>query len=230
MGQTQTAKTREALKELWELCSPKCICREESSEAAPCTLIDTSGGLGRGPSGGCGISDRCKVCAFFCKREQIVTQTLSAARHKNVRFRQLLSMCEPVAQLYPTDRMEQGYRQKKHQLNRILSQVFCCKENRLGSMRQVGHLSTLVPKIKSLQFSSGWSLFWSELRKVAKAVNRQPDQHCKMLALILMRLAIPQRCGWREFLTADSELEREVYRHYYLSSSPDQSEVCSESE
>ena len=148
-----TTKTREALKELWVLCSPQCICRDESSPAALCTL-NTGGGLQPG-AGGFSISDRCKVCAFFARHDQIVGETLSAAQHKNLRLRQLLSISGPVAQLYPTDRMEDGYRHKKQQLNHILSQVFCCKENRLGGMRHIGSLSGLVPKIKSVQLTSG---------------------------------------------------------------------------
>ena len=80
-----------------------------------------------------------------------------------------LSISGPLAQLYPTDRMEEGYCYKKKQLNCVLSQVFCCKENRLGSMRHIGSLSALAPKIKSANQTAPNTSSQSQGRK-----RRQP--------------------------------------------------------
>ena len=76
------------------------ICLHELSEVGSC-IFNTSSGLTLA-SIGYSASHLCKVCALFSKHDQIVTQTISAVRHKNI------TCCphESVAQLYPTNRME----------------------------------------------------------------------------------------------------------------------------
>lgn len=65
---------------------------------------------------------------------------------------------------------------------------------------------------------SGWSDFWIEVRKIAKAVNKQQGWRESLAALISLRLALARSLGaeWQNYLTADSPQEREVMEEQFV--------------
>lgn len=52
-------------------------------------------------------------------------------------------------------------------------------------MRTIGKLATTVPRILDVSLeSSGWSDFWTEIRKIAKAVTKQRSREAHVVARV----------------------------------------------
>ena len=74
-------------------------------------------------------------------------------------------------------------------------------------MKNIGDMAEIVPRILCVQLTSGHSDFWTELRKVAKAVVNQYNLECKLAALIAIRKHIPPGNMWSQYLTSDHSRE-----------------------
>jgi len=87
------------------------------------------------------------------------------------------------------------------QVMKLFQQAIHCGDNRANCIRNLGGLALHLPESNwtSVQLSGGWALFWTETRKVAKAVNRQPNNASKDAALSAMRTALGPDVG-REWL------------------------------
>ena len=59
-----------------------------------------------------------------------------------------------------------------------------------------------VPRILCVQLQSSHSQFWTKLRKVAKAINKQTTQECKLATLFAIRKSIPPGNTWSPYLTS----------------------------
>ena len=60
---------------------------------------------------------------------------------------------------------------------------------------------------------SSWSrgtLSWDDLRKVARAVNSQPNQQLKLASIVAIRRKLPPASPWRAFLTSERTADEEA--------------------
>lgn len=69
------------------------------------------------------------------------------------------------------------------------------------AVSQIGQLATFVPNLLCVQITSGRSLFWDQLRKVARSVNGQASMAAKRAVLAAIRNRLPEDSQWRPFLT-----------------------------
>ena len=82
-------------------------------------------------------------------------------------------------------------------------------------MKNIGDMAEIVPRILCVQLTSGHSDFWTELRKVAKAIVKQHNLECKLAALIAIRKHIPPSNTWSQYLVSDhSRQEEEIVRKW----------------
>ena len=117
---------------------------------------------------------------------------------------QIYTLAVPC-QLSPAERV-----QKKTKVKDLLCKIFDCKRNRLQCLKHIGQLAQLLPKLLCVQLVTGHSLFRDELRKVARAVNSQPNQQSKLAAIVAIRRKLPPACPWRAFLTSERTADEEA--------------------
>ena len=136
----------------------------------------------------------CSVCDVFSRHLGLCTLMASAFK---ARMTQLLVSSTALHQIYtlavpcqlsPAERV-----QRKTKVKDLLCKIFDCKRNRLQCMKHIGQLAQLLPKLLCVQLVTGHSLFWDELRKVARAVNSQPNQQSKLAAIVAIRRNFLQR-------------------------------------
>ena len=186
------------------MCSDRCICRDQD-----CAIRSNTTALEGDPSPPC-QSRSCEVCdAFKTQPLNIYTNTLES---KNARLNQLLRCCKAVNALYHLAKYagsasleEAGHRKKEVQ--NVLCKLVLCSENRLNCMKNIGEMAEEVPGVLCVQLKSGHSEFWTELRKVAKAINKQATLECKLAALIVIRKSIPPSNLWASYLTSSHQQE-----------------------
>ena len=115
---------------------------------------------------------------------------------KNSSMTQLLASSTALHQIYtlavPCQLSQAERVQRKTKVKDLLCKIFECKRNRLQCMmKNIGQLAQLLPKLLCVQLVTGHSLFWDELRKVARAVNSQPNQQSKLAAIVAIRRKLP---------------------------------------
>ena len=104
--------------------------------------------------------------------------------------------------------------QRKTKAKDLLCKIFDCKRNRLQCMKHIGQLAQLLPKLLCVQLVTGHSLFWDELRKVARAVNSQPNQQSKLAAIVAIQRKRPPASPWRAFLTERTADEEAIIQRF----------------
>ena len=181
------------------MCSDCCICTEDT-----CSIRSNTTPVGRDPAAPC-QSRNCEVCSVF--KTQPHNFYRKSLESKNARLNQLLCSCRAVNELYrltkfsATASVQETARRKK-EVQDLLRQLVLCSENRLNCMKNIAEMAEQVPRILCVQLQSGHSQFWTEVRKVAKAINKQATQECKLAALIAIRKSIPPGNTWSQYLTS----------------------------
>lgn len=100
----------------------------------------------------------------------------------------------------------------------LLSTLLAVKANKVSCLVNVGRLLEFAPALAGLQLQSGWSEFWNEMRKVAKAVTKQESWQASYAALFALRVRLRADAGqdWLRLLTSGNQQEQEVTRRYFL--------------
>jgi len=188
--------TRHHLECLWQVLRDDCSCGPQD-----CSLKD--GGTVENMECQAGRA-QCRICAFLRCHSTVREDALAIATDKNRRLAILLDLAPLVAGLFPRESAATGAAEKTKVLVSSLCQLLSCKESRLGCIRQLGNLVTLAPRLQSAQLESGWGDFWDQMRKIAKAVNRQASHECQLVALLAVRLVLgprlPQDSTWPYYL------------------------------
>ena len=80
----------------------------------------------------------------------------------------------------------------------LFGEMLHCRANRVNAILNVGRMIAILPQWKTVQLSKWWSQFWPEARKVAKAVNKQPSEESRHIALRALRHKARQTAnrGW----------------------------------
>ena len=60
----------------------------------------------------------------------------------------------------------------------------------MNGVFNVGALVTMFPAWGRVKMSSGWGKFWEEMRKIAKALKKQPSDEARRVALCAIRTAL----------------------------------------
>ena len=167
----------------------------------------------------CAETTTCSVCDVFSLHLGLCALMAGAHSSKNSRMNQLLASSTALHQIYslampcqlsPAERV-----QRKTKVKDLLCKIFDCKRNRLQCMKHIGQLAQLLPKLLCVQLVTGHSLFWDELRKVARAVNSQPNQQSKLAAIVAIRRKLPPASPWRAFLTSERTADEEAIIHRF---------------
>ena len=83
-----------------------------------------------------------------------------------------------------------------------------CRTDKLNSILSVGYLAHTVPRVSQVHLTSGWSLFWREMRKFGNALRHQPNRPAQIAVLQFMRATcVPPGSKWAYFLTLEEELQ-----------------------
>ena len=88
----------------------------------------------------------------------------------------------------------------KKEVEDLLCKPVLSSENRLKCMKNIGEMAEQEPRILCVQLQSGHSQFWFKLRKVAKAINKQTTQECKLATHSQEHsswkyvVAVPEKC------------------------------------
>jgi hypothetical protein len=86
----------------------------------------------------------------------------------------------------------------------VLGRTVFCQANRVNCMLNAGKLTRLLPAWGDVQLSGGWSQFWGEARKVAKALVKQPNRECVSHALVCIQQSlhpeVEEQRGWHALL------------------------------
>ena len=85
-----------------------------------------------------------------------------------------------------------------------------CRENQLNCLRNIGRLAMIVPKLLTLRLQPGFVEFWTEMHKVAKAVNKQVDREYKLADLVSLRQQRPPSSAWAPFLCSEDSQAEEL--------------------
>ena len=88
-----------------------------------------------------------------------------------------------------------------------MCQLVLCNKNKLNCLKNIGEMAETVPRILCVQLTSGHSEFWTELRKVAKAIVKQPGLESRLAALIAIRKSIPPGNTWSQYLVSRHQKE-----------------------
>ena len=193
-GQRET-ELRQKLTALFAICGDRCNCQQG------CRLKE-GGFLEQSP---CANSEDCTVCRVFVRHLDLMKLLGRASLSKGDLFSQRLASSVAIHQIYalavtrdlpPAERPP-----RKHAVKELLCELLDCQRNRLQCLKQIGELGKLIPKLLCVQIASGRSLFWDQLRKVAKTVNAQQSREAKVVALECIRSRLPRDSPWRPFLT-----------------------------
>ena len=211
----QMAATRSALQDIWSISKPDCTCLAagslESSDGTPSEICPfrTSDGSGRqiDPTATTCRATTCGVCEFFTKRyRDIVDLSASAGLDKASRFRALLTIASHLVPIVRCDTLATVDGQQR--LKSILERVLSCRTDKLNSILSVGYLAHTVPRVSQVHLTSGWSLFWREMRKFGNALRHQPNRPAQIAVLQFMRATcVPPGSKWAYFLTLEEELQ-----------------------
>lgn len=212
-GSRQTTVNR-CLRELFVLCRQICTCAQGS-----CALYSNSDWFApEVRQSKCAHADRCVVCRLFEQHREFEALYLSMLPTKNARLNQLLRCSSVVYDLYELavpESSSETERERKTQVKELLCQLLDCGENRLNCLRNVGGLIKILPRLQCVQFKSGFSDFWTEMRKVATAVIHQTTRQCKLAAVLAFRRKLPPDSTWAFFLsTGSTEEEADILRQW----------------
>ena len=195
-GQRET-ELRQKLTALFAICGDRCTCQPEA-----CPLKRGEFPLDQPP---CGNSEHCRLCGVFVSDLDLVKLLGRASLSKGDLFSQRLASFVAIHQIYamavPRELPPAERGPRKRQVKSLLCELLDCQRNRLQCLKQIGELGKLIPQLLCVQIASGRSLFWEQLRKVAKTVNAQASREAKRAALDCMRGRLPQDSRWRPFLT-----------------------------
>ena len=180
------------------MCSHRCIC-----SATDCGIRSGTRQVVGDSTPICQTSN-CDVCQGFKKQPQNLYG--KSLQSKNARINQLLCCCPAISDLchlakQTTSLSTEEVARHKKEVKVILWGLVVSGENKLNCMKNIGEMAEVAPKILCVQLVSGYSEFWTELRKIAKAINKQPNLECKIAALTYMRMHIPPQNPWWFYLT-----------------------------
>lgn len=186
------------------------LCRHQ------CSCAPTSGCRSRPTESSCNQTDRCELCRIIQEHRELRPVYLGMTDAKNQRLGDLLACSPAIHDLYkmavPAHLSPHGKRDRQRQVHELLRRLLQCGENRLNCLRNIGGLARIVPKLLTLRLETGFSEFWTEMRKVAKAVNKQVDRECKLAALVSLRQQLPPSSPWAPFLCSEDRQAEEVIR------------------
>ena len=206
-GPSRSQEVAELLKQLFEKCRRRCDCAEDD-----CGLRSGSGRVAGDVAPHC-QSGSCEVCPVFLA--QPLTLYERSLPDRNARLNRLLRCATPIGDLYRQAKQTaaglsaEEAKGHKQEVKSLLGQLACCGENRLNCLKNVGELAELAPHLLTVQLQSGHTPFWTELRKVAKAVNKQPGLQSKLAALMAIRMKVPVGNHWSFYLSAHDRHQQE---------------------
>lgn len=192
------------LRSLFQLCEDRCICAESD-----CIIRSGATRVGGDPSPDCPFTT-CEVCSVFQLQQN--TFYISSLQTKNERLNKLLCCAVGIGEMYrlakpsSTLTVEQAKTRKK-EVQDLMCQLVLCNKNKLNCLKNIGELAETVPRILCVQLTSGHSEFWTELRKVAKAIVKQPGLESRLAALIAIRKTIPPGNTWSQYLVSRHQKE-----------------------
>lgn len=185
------------LAALFQICGDRCNC-----PAQACGLKEEGGFLRPSP---CASSQTCPVCRVFVQNLGLLKLLGRASVSRGDLFSQRLAASVAIHQIYlasvPRDLPPAERAPRKRAVKEMLCLLLDCQRNRLQCIKQIGQLGILLPRLLCVQIASGRSLFWDQLRKVAKTVNAQASQAARRAALAAIRNRLPEDDPWRPFLT-----------------------------
>ena len=195
---------------LFGICSESCNCSEETCSLKGAQFFQIT----QREETAHVETTTCSVCDVFSLHLGLCAIMVRAHRSKNSCMTQLLASSTSLHQIYtlavPCQLSPAKRVQRKTKVKDLLCKIFDCKRNRLQCMKHIGQLAQLLPKLLCVQLVTGHSLFWDELRKVARAVNSQPNQLSKLAAIVAIRRKLPPASPWRAFLTSERTAEEEA--------------------
>lgn len=198
---------------LFGICGERCSCRTERcrlKEGGEERFVE----LTQAEEPPCPDNATCAVCSVFSRHLGLCNLLGRASRSRGQLMSQRLASSVAVHQIYnlavPRELPPAQRTERKRAVKALLCTMLDCQRNRLMCLRHIGELARLVPKLLSVQMSSGFALFWDQLRKVARTVNDQPTREAKLAALVAFRRRLPQDSPWRAFLTSDRAAEEEA--------------------
>lgn len=198
------------MADLFGICSSHCNCRAGSCSLKEGQFAD----LARREVPPCSESATCTVCQVFGKHLGLCSLLSRASVSKAARMSQLLASSVAVLQIYALsvtpELLPAARPERKRTVKRMLCTMLDCKMNKLQCLKHIGQLAEMVPKLLCVQLTSGYSLFWDQLRKVARTVNAQPNRESKLAALVAIRRKLPVDSPWKAFLTSESTAEEEA--------------------
>ena len=226
----RAVRAQSDLSKIWDLCKARCSC----TDADHCPIRTHRATCPADAAVTCprlrGQPDQlCPACVAFSALRggelNLLGNSGTSRAAKNARLRQLLKLCPAVHGLFELALNgmgrghESGRPKSKKSVTNLLGRLLCCGSNRVHCLRSVGRLSALVPRVLTLtSLESGWSLFWTEVRKISKAVSKQPDRQAAYAALIAIRLrCTAQKLGrWDAYLTSGSQEEQDVMQRFFV--------------
>ena len=78
---------------------------------------------------------------------------------------------------------------------------------KLNCLKNVDKMAENVPRILCEELILHHSEFWTELRKVAKAIVKQPVLESRLAALVAIHKSIPPGNTWSQFLVSHYDKE-----------------------
>lgn len=198
------------LRALFDKLRSQCVCEDGS-----CAIRSGTPSMSGDPAPAC-QTQRCQICRVFeAQPRELYRRSLPL---RNERLNQLLCCCPAIAQLCrlakPSATLSPAESARHDQeVRELLCGLVQCRDNRLNCMRNVGDLAELAPRLLCVQLEGGHAEFWSQLRTVAKAVNKQPNLDAKLAALLTIRKAISPGNHWAFYLAVDekhSQKEMEI--------------------
>ena len=209
-GPSRGQQVERLLKQLFEKCRQRCNCAEDD-----CGLRSGSGRVAGDVAPHC-QSRSCEVCPVFLAQPPALYE--KSLPDRNARLNRLLRCATPISELYRQAKQTAAglsadeAKKYKKEVKSLLCQLVCCGENRLNCLKNVGELAELAPCLLTVQLQSGHTPFWPELRKVAKAVTKQPGLQSKLAALMAIRMKVPVGNHWNFYLSAHDRHQREEQR------------------
>ena len=143
------------------------------------------------------------LCALMARAHSSKNSHMTQLLASSTELHQIYTLAMPC-QLSPAERVQRKTKVKD------LCKIFDCRRNRLQCMKHIGQLAQLLPKLLCVQLVTGHSLFRDELRKVARAVNSQPNQQSKLAAIVAIWRKLPPASPWRAFLTSERTADEEA--------------------
>ena len=194
---------------LFGICSESCNCSEETCSLKGAQFFQIT----QREETPCAETTTCSGCDVFSRHLGLCALMARAHKSKNSHMTQLLASSTALHQIYTLampSQLSPARVQRKTKVKVLWCKIFDCKRNRLQCIKHIGQLAQLLPKLLCVQLVTGHSLFWDELRKVARAVNSQPNQQSKLAAIVAIRRKLPPASPWRAFLTSERTADEEA--------------------